>query len=67
MTQNNEFGNKILEYRAKERISQGEMARRCGVTVQTLCNVENGIQTPSKLTRTKIEMVMNENKEVQEG
>ena len=65
MTSDKEICGRMLEYRAKERISQSEMARRCGVSVQTICNVENGVQTPSKLTRTKIEMVIN-NTEVQE-
>lgn len=48
----------MLNYRAKERISQAEMARRCGVTVQTINSVENGLQDPSKLTRKKIYLVI---------
>lgn len=53
----------MLNYRAKERISQKELARRCGVTLQTINSVENGLQEPSKLTRAKIYLVINENKE----
>ncbi len=49
---------RMIEYRARERISQGELARRCGVSLQTINSVENGLQSPSKLTRTKIELVL---------
>ena len=49
----------MIEYRARENISQSELARRCGVTLQTINSVENGLQEPSKLTRTKIELVIN--------
>lgn len=53
----------MVRYRAKERISQTEFAKRCGVTVQTINAVENGVQTPSKLTETKIRMAMEGEKE----
>ena len=49
---------RMIEYRAKERISQGELAERVGISKQTLNSVENGIQTPSKLTQAKIELVV---------
>lgn len=48
----------MLSYRAKEKISQHELARRVGVTVQTINSVENGLQKPSKLTETKIRLVI---------
>lgn len=51
---------RILEYRAKENISLTEMAKRCNVSTQTICNVENGIQSPSKLTTQKILSVIGE-------
>ena len=51
----------MLEYRAKERISQTELARRVGVSLQTINSIENGLQEPSKVTRAKIELVINEN------
>lgn len=50
--------DRMIEYRAKERISQTELAKRVGVTVQTINSVENGNQEPSKITRTKIELVI---------
>lgn len=50
--------DKMLEYRAKERITQTELAQRVGVTLQTINSVENGNQVPSKITRAKIELVV---------
>lgn len=49
---------RILRYRAKQRINQQKMADRCGVSKQTICNIENGLQEPSKLTIAKIELVL---------
>lgn len=49
---------RMIRYRAKERISMREMADRCGVTLQTICNIENGLQDPSRLTIAKIELVL---------
>lgn len=49
---------KMIFYRAKHDISQRELARRCGVSVQTVNSVENGFQEPSNLTRAKIELVV---------
>lgn len=48
----------MVEYRARERISQGELARRCGLSVQTICSVENETQEPSRVTLAKIELVI---------
>ena len=50
----------MIRYRAAENISQRELARRCGLSVQTVNAVENGIQSPSRLTRAKIERVVTE-------
>lgn len=50
--------DRMIEYRAKEQISQTELAKRVGVTVQTINSVENGNQEPSKITRAKIELVI---------
>ena len=49
-----ELVNKMLVYRAKNNISQYKFADICKVSVQTICNIENGIQNPSKLTKQKI-------------
>ncbi len=50
----------MIEYRAKERISQTELAKRVGVSLQTINSIENGLQEPSKVTRAKIELVIKE-------
>lgn len=49
---------RMLDYRARERISQMELARRCGVTKQTIYSIENGLQEPGKMTRRKLEIVI---------
>lgn len=45
---------KMLDYRAKNNISQYRFAELCKLTPQTVCNIENGTQAPSKLTKQKI-------------
>lgn len=52
---------KMLLYRARVGISQTELARRCGVTLQTINSIENGKQKPSKLTLAKIRSVVDDN------
>lgn len=49
---------KMIMYRARERITQTELARRCGLSLQTINNVENGLQKPSKTTLLKILFVV---------
>jgi DNA-binding XRE family transcriptional regulator len=49
---------RMIEYRAKERINQGELAQRCGVSKQTIYSIENGLQEPSRITLAKIELVI---------
>lgn len=50
--------DKMLAYRAKENISQGELAARCGLTLATVNSIENGRQSPSRLTETKIRLIV---------
>ena len=52
--ESSEFREKILDYRARNNISQYKFAELCKLTVQTVCNIENGVQSPSKLTKKKI-------------
>ena len=54
------LAEKMVRYRAIKRISQEELARRCGVSLQTINSIENEIQTPSRVTRTKILLVVDE-------
>lgn len=48
----------MVTYRAKERISQRELAERCGVSLQTINSIETGQQNPSQVTIRKIELVI---------
>lgn len=52
------LSERIILYRAKERISQTVLAERCGLTKQTILAIENGTQIPSKVTLAKIELVI---------
>ena len=56
------IAEKMLRYRAKENISMKELARRCNLTIQTIHNIETGIQNPSRVTRKKILMVIGDGK-----
>ena len=50
--------DRMIEYRAKERIAQSELAERCGLSYKTLNSIEQGKLEPSKVTRAKIELVI---------
>lgn len=52
------LAERILEYRAKHNISAKEFAEKCKLSLQTIYSIENGVQTPSKITRLKIENVL---------
>lgn len=52
------LAKRMVLYRAKERISQTELAHRCGLTLQTINSIENETQSPSKVTVAKIELVI---------
>lgn len=54
----NDLANRIINYRAKHRLSQKEMADRCGVSAQTISCIERGYQKPNKLTLAKIDLVV---------
>lgn len=58
------LAERMVLYRAKEGISQGELAKRCGLSTQTVNSIENDTQSPSKVTVVKIELVIGkENKD----
>lgn len=50
--------DRMIEYRAKERINQQTLADRCGVSKQTICSIETETQEPSKITLAKIELII---------
>ena len=56
------LAERILEYRAEHNISAITFAGMAHVTPQTIYNIENNTQSPSKLTRLKVEKVLNEKK-----
>lgn len=49
-----ELSKKMIDYRAEQNINQAELAKRCKLTHQTICNIENCKQKPSKITLQKI-------------
>lgn len=51
---------RMVEYRAKNGLSQTAFAEKVGVSTQTINTIENGVQTPSKITAVKIKMAMEE-------
>ena len=57
------IADRMIEYRARERINQQELADRCGVSKQTIYAIENGLQDPSKVTLAKIELVIGKEQE----
>ena len=63
MSRDEELIKKMIEYRAKHRMSQKEFAERVGVSLQTINSIENGIQNPSKITKVKICLVIDEKEE----
>ena len=58
------LAQEMIKYRAKERISQSELAKRCGISLQTVNSVETEQQSPSKVTIEKIRLVIGGNEDV---
>ena len=54
----NDLANRLINYRAKHRLSQKELADKCGVSAQTISNIECGYQKPNKVTLAKIDLVV---------
>ncbi len=50
---------KMVMFRAKENLTQKQLAERVGISVQTINGIENETQMPSRLTQAKIELVIN--------
>ena len=53
-----DLANRMIEYRAKHRVTQKALGAMCGITTQTVNYIESGRQTPSKVTKAKIELVI---------
>lgn len=54
------LGERILEYRARHNISQEDFANLAKVNVMTINSIENDKRKQTKLTISKIEMVLRE-------
>lgn len=50
----------MVRYRAKHDMSQAELAKKCGLSTQTINSVETGTQKPSAVTEMKIWLVLEE-------
>ena len=61
------LSERMIKYRARERINQKELAERCGLSLQTINSVENETQVPSKITIAKIELVIGQEQIDKEG
>lgn len=48
----------ILVYRAKNRMSMKAFAEKCGVSMQTIYNIESVGQNPSRVTLAKIKLIL---------
>lgn len=56
----NDLAKNMINYRARHRISMRAFAEKCGVSLQTIYSIENGLQTPSRVTEAKINLVLEE-------
>lgn len=52
--------NRVKELRAKHNLTQGNLAKKIGVTRQTIVSLEKGSYTPSLLLAMNIAEVFNE-------
>ena len=54
------FGEALESYRLGEEISQSDMARRIGISAQSLCDIEKGRRIPAPKRAAKIAQVIGE-------
>lgn len=54
------LGDRMLDYRAKNDMSQRELAEKAKVGIRAISLIERGLEEPSRLTRRKIELVIGE-------
>ena len=55
-----EISEMLLTYRAKNNLTQEELAKKLGITQTWLCNLESGRYKASKVLEMKIKMLMEE-------
>lgn len=56
----------IVMYRATHNISMKDFAAKCGVSGQTIYNIESVGQSPSKITAVKIKLVLGDEYQIDE-
>lgn len=55
--------DRMVEYRAKNRLSVEQAAVQCGISTQTWRYVERGLQDASRVTVAKIELFIGKEKD----
>lgn len=55
-----DLAKRMTEYRAMYKLTQQDLADKCGVTKQTIHYIETGKSRPTRRTRARIELVINE-------
>ena len=55
--------DRMVEYRAKNRLSVEQAALQCGISTQTWRYVERGLQDASRVTVAKIELFIGKEKD----
>lgn len=55
------LAERMMWYRAKNGLSQQGLADLCGLSKMTICQIETGVQKPSKITQMKILIVLGGN------
>ena len=53
------IGKSIKELRLKKNISQGEFAKKCGISQTSISQIENGVTKPSSSNIKKICKILN--------
>lgn len=57
------LAEEMVRYRAAHKLSQGDLAKLCGINVMTVSHVERGLQIPTPLTEAKIRLVIDADKQ----
>lgn len=49
-----ELMEKMIDFRARNDLTQTDFAKICKLSLVTICNIENGNTNPSRVTKKKI-------------
>lgn len=55
------LAERMMWYRAEHGLTQQQFADMCGLSKMTICQIETGVQKPSKITQMKILIVLGGN------